>query len=58
MDLAHWRKNFDFDLNGRSEEITYSLEDNDTRLELTIGDKKYDIDLMADVASQIDKIFE
>jgi len=58
MDLAHWRKNFDFDLNGREENITYSLQDNDTRLVLTIGAKTYDIDLMADIAPQIDKIFE
>lgn len=57
-DLAHWRKNFGFDLNGRTENITYSLEENDTRLVLTIGEKTYDIDLMADVAPQIDKIFE
>jgi len=58
MDLAHWRKNFDFDINGRSESITYSLEDEDTKLSLEIGDKKYQIDLLADVAPQIDKIFE
>ena len=58
MDLAHWRKNFGFDLSGSNENITYSLEENDTKLILTIGEKIYDIYLMADVAPQIDKIFE
>lgn len=57
-DLKHWRKNFRFDLNGREENITYSLEDNDTKLMLTIGEKNYEIDLTIDVAPQIDRIFE
>ena len=57
-DLAHWRKNFGFDMNGRNETIKYSLEDDDTRLVLSIGEKTYNIDLLADVAPQIDAIFE
>ena len=58
MDLDHWRKNFDFDINGRTENIKYSLENSDTKLVLTIGEKTYNIDLMADNGPQIDKIFE
>ena len=58
MDLAHWRKNFDFDRNGRSESIAYSLTDEDTKLVLTIGRNTYSINLLADVGPQIDRIFD
>lgn len=57
-DLAHWRKNFGFDMNGRNENITYSLEENDTKLVLSIGQRNYEIDLMSDVIPQINAIFE
>lgn len=56
-DLKHWQRNFGFDKNGRQENISYLLED-DKRLVLTVGEKNYDIDLTADIAPQIDNIFE
>ena len=38
-------------------DISYSLEDQDTRLVITIDGKTYDINLLADLAPQIDAIF-
>ena len=57
QDLKHWQRHFGFDLNGRVEDISYDLTENETRLQLTIGDKFYDIDLLADLGPQIDQIF-
>ena len=58
LSLSHWQKHFGFDLNGRTEEISYSLEDGDKRLVLTIGDKTYHFDLLAELGQQIDRIFQ
>ena len=57
LNLQHWQRHFDFDLHGRMADISYSLEDQDTRLVITIDGKTYDINLLADLAPQIDAIF-
>lgn len=56
-DLKHWQKNFRFDLNGKQEEISYTLIE-DQGLVLNIGDTTYAIDLTEDIVPQIDAIFE
>ena len=58
LDLKHWQKHFDFDRNGRMAEISYSMEDNETRLVITIDGKTYDIDLLRELGPQIDRIFD
>ena len=55
-DLKHWRKNFKFDINGREEEISYSLTDNDSTLVLNIGSSTFKINLTESVSYQIDNI--
>ena len=55
-DLKHWQKNFGFDLQGKEENIAYTLED-DKLLTLTIGNKTFAIDLTTDIVPQIDAIF-
>ena len=57
LNLQHWQRHFDFDKNGRTADISYSLEDDETRLVLTIDGKTYDINLLADLGPQIDAIF-
>jgi hypothetical protein len=57
LDLSHWQKHFDFDRNGRRADISYRLEDDETRLVITIDGKTYDINLLSDLAPQIDAIF-
>ena len=57
LNLQHWQRHFDFDLHGRMANISYSLEDQDSRLVITIDGKTYDINLLTDLAPQIDAIF-
>ena len=56
-DLKHWQKNFGFDRNGRTGEISYQLQD-DVRLVLTVDGTTYDINLTEDIVPQIERIFE
>jgi len=56
-DLKHWRKNFHFDINGREEEISYALNNNDSILVLSIGSLTFEINLNVSVIAQIDSIF-
>jgi len=58
LNLPHWQRNYGYDLHGRQAEISYSLEDDDTRLLLTIDGDAYSIDLLGDIAAQIDQILD
>lgn len=57
LDLKHWQRNYGYDLHGRMADITYDLQE-DTGLLLTVDGKTWQIDLLGDIAVQIDNIME
>jgi hypothetical protein len=56
LDLKHWQKNLGFDLNAKVADITYSVNDDETAMTLTIDGKEFCIDFASDIAPQIDSI--